>query len=70
MTEIIIGKCSHEDVTIIKACCSFPSGSGYIECGCGGRDEVVCNNPECTGMSDEDLDDLFEKPVGGGSDCD
>lgn len=47
--------CDHNDTEVIKACCSQVGSSGYIECGCGGADETVCRNPDCTGFSDDDL---------------
>jgi hypothetical protein len=60
-------KCEHVSTHIDKACCSiFDIGSsGYIECGCSGQDSVVCNNPNCTGIDDEDV----ERLTGGGFDC-
>ena len=47
--------CDHNDTTVEKACCSplDRGSSGYIECGCGGMDSTVCNNPDCTGMEDD-----------------
>lgn len=52
--------CNHNDTLVIKACCnaSDRSSSGYIECGCGGVDEVVCENPNCTGFTDDDGEEL------------
>lgn len=49
--------CAHESAYIEKACCSpFQLGSsGYIECGCGGRDSIICPNQECTGFTEEDM---------------
>jgi hypothetical protein len=56
--------CDHNDVSIVKACCSpfLPR----IECGCGGSDSYVCNNIDCTGLSDNDVDRL----AGNAFDCD
>ncbi len=51
--------CSHEDAYIDKACCTTPGDSGYIECGCGGMDSVLCPNPKCTGILDHEIDELF-----------
>lgn len=45
--------CDHNDITIERACCSSVGSSGYIECGCGGRDTMVCENPDCTGIDDD-----------------
>ena len=60
----------HEhDIELLKACCSTIGSSGYIECGCGGMDEIICNNPNCPGISDEIAEDFFYGPAGGGTDC-
>lgn len=53
--------CEHSDAYIEKACCSSVGESGYIECGCGGRDSVACPNPKCTGIEDWEVDELFER---------
>lgn len=53
--------CTHPEAYIEKACCS---GSGLIECGCGGRDEVICPNPNCQGISENEVDDLFDRLAG------
>lgn len=50
--------CSHEDAYIEKPCCS---GGRIIECGCQGRSSVICPNPHCTGIKDDELDKLFER---------
>lgn len=51
--------CMHVEGAIQRACCMFQGSSGYIECGCGGRDSVVCYNPFCTGITDDDADILL-----------
>lgn len=45
--------CDHTDVTIEKACCSIRGSSGYIECACSGMDDIICDNPDCTGLEDD-----------------
>lgn len=60
------------DIKIIEPCCTFADigSSGYIECGCAGMIEIECKDPTCPGIEDDFLlDDLYEKPLGGGSDC-
>jgi hypothetical protein len=59
--------CAHESVTVEKACCS--AYSDIIECGCGGTDQIICDNPECTGMSDAESEAIFEQLEGGGAYC-
>lgn len=54
--------CTHPDAYIEKACCS---GMGLIECGCGGRDSVVCPNIFCPGIEDHEVDQLFDRLAGG-----
>lgn len=53
--------CTHINAYIDKACCSSVGSSGYIECGCGGVDAVVCPNNDCTGIEDYEVDELFER---------
>ena len=55
--------CSHEDTTIVKACCTpLDRGShGYIECACGGVDSIECENPFCTGLTDEDVEKVMNE---------
>jgi hypothetical protein len=52
-------ECQHEDAYIEKACCS--PFQRIVECGCGGRDEVICPNEHCTGIKDSEVDELFER---------
>jgi hypothetical protein len=54
--------CTHANYEIEKACCSpFQIGeSGYIECGCQGRDSVFCPNINCTGLTDADVERIFQ----------
>lgn len=56
--------CSHPEAYIEKACCSTPGSSGMIECGCGGQDSVVCPNPKCQGIDDNEVDQLFDRLAG------
>lgn len=53
--------CAHYDAYVDPACCSpFDIGSsGYIECGCGGHDSVVCPNPACTGLLEHEIERIF-----------
>jgi len=46
--------CKHVNFRIEVACCGiiFP----LIECGCQGKDTIVCPNPKCDGITDEDLE--------------
>jgi hypothetical protein len=54
--------CTHESYHINEACCSpFQLGdSGYLECGCGGQDSVSCQNINCTGFTDADLERILQ----------
>lgn len=53
--------CDHNNAVIQKACCSTldRGSSGHIECGCGGMDFAICYNPNCTGITEEDADRIF-----------
>ena len=53
--------CTHVNAYIDKACCSSVGSSGYIECGCGGVDAVMCPNNDCTDIQDYEVDELFER---------
>ena len=63
MTEDGVFVCTHPEAYIDRACCSpFQVGeSGYVECGCGGTDSVVCPAVDCTGIQDWEVDPLFER---------
>lgn len=61
-------ECTHENLSLVEPCCNSRGSSGYVECDCGGVREIICNNPDCTGIY-EDFDDLFERAFGGGSEC-
>ena len=54
-------QCKHEGAYIEKACCSpwDVGDSGYIECGCGGRDYIVCPAPMCEGLNDFEMETLW-----------
>jgi hypothetical protein len=58
-------QCTHADTEFIEACC-LDIGP-RVECGCRGDDIVVCNNDECDGALE--IDDIYNKLAGGGSDC-
>lgn len=47
--------CNHEDVYILKSCCSTAdrASNGLIECGCNGLDAIVCDSPNCSGVDDD-----------------
>lgn len=54
--------CTHNDATIEPPCCDgSPDEAGRYTCGCMGQESIVCNNPECTGIEDWQVDDLFER---------
>ena len=57
------------DIEIIEPCCSARGSSGYIECGCGGMREIVCNTPDCPGVDDVELVDYFDDYDDSGFDC-
>lgn len=54
--------CTHPEAYIEKACCS--PFQVIVECGCGGRDSVVCPNPNCQGIADDEVDTLFDRLAG------
>jgi hypothetical protein len=49
--------CVHEDAYIDKACCP----PGTTDCGCYGRDSVTCPAQDCTGIEDQEVDNLMER---------
>lgn len=53
--------CSHINAYIETACCSSVGSSGYVECGCGGMDAVICPNHDCERIQDYEVEDLFER---------
>jgi len=55
--------CSHKDAYIEKACCTHPDSDGNYSCGCGGHDSVICPNSKCQGISDGEVDSLYEKLI-------
>lgn len=60
-------KCTHEKVYIEKACCS--PIQNLIECACNGQDTVVCENLNCTGIEDDEVDELFFRFTDSAHDC-
>ncbi len=52
--------CVHPEAYLDPACCISVGSSGHIECGCGGRDSVVCPANNCTGIQDHEVDGLFD----------
>lgn len=59
------------DIEIIEPCCSARGSSGYIECGCGGMQEVVCHAPDCPGVDEEsELESYFDDYDDSSFDCD
>lgn len=62
-----VSVCTHPNAYIEKACCSpFDIGdSGYIECGCGGQDSIICPATTCTGIQEYEIDELFERLLNG-----
>lgn len=55
MTEDGEWVCAHVNAYVEKACCP----AGTQDCGCQGRDSVICPNPECTGLTDQDVDEII-----------
>lgn len=55
--------CAHETATVVKKCCTSRGESGYIECACGGVDMIICDNPDCTGITDEEANELLGKEI-------
>jgi hypothetical protein len=55
--------CDHDQAYIEPACCSpFQIGeSGYVECGCHGQDSIICPDPNCTGIQDYEIEELYER---------
>lgn len=53
-------KCEHPDAYIEPPCCE-PGASGLVECGCGGRPELVCPNDECTGIDESEVNIIIER---------
>ena len=51
--------CNHEGAFVEPACCSTAGSSGYVECGCGGQNSIVCPAPNCTGIEDYELEKLL-----------
>ncbi len=49
--------CMHVNAYVEKACC--PPSMSIVECGCGGMDSAVCPNPDCTGLTDNDVERIF-----------
>jgi hypothetical protein len=45
--------CTHIDHTIEPPCCNG------TDCGCHGQHSVVCHNPDCTGITDSEADELI-----------
>lgn len=60
LTEDNEFKCTHEDYDVIEPCCMMTGSSGYIECGCGGMTYVECNNRDCDGVEDYEVDELID----------
>lgn len=51
-------RCPHDNVEVEPACCSGIGSSGYVECGCGGRDSVYCYDCDNKDMTDKDMEEL------------
>lgn len=49
--------CEHPEAYIEKACCP----GGTRDCACYGRDVVICPSPDCTGIIDSEVDELFNR---------
>lgn len=61
MDEDGLFRCNHDRVVIERACCSpFQIGdSGYVECGCHGRDSVYCPDCKDEDLTDSEVDELL-----------
>ncbi len=46
--------CAHVNAYVEKACCP----AGTEDCGCKGRDSIVCPNDDCTGLTNEDVEEI------------
>lgn len=57
-------ECDHEEAYIEPACCRTTGEGGLYWCGCQGQDSVICPNPECTGIEDWEVDNIFNRLQG------
>ncbi len=63
LTEFVldddIWRCPHTRIKLDEPCCVERGESGYIECACNGQVGIECDNPDCTGISDSEIDSLL-----------
>lgn len=52
--------CEHEDAEIERACCSGRDSEGNPSCACHGMDSVWCPNPDCTGLTQNDIERILD----------
>ena len=53
--------CAHANAYIEPACCNGVDSGGNPSCACRGVDQVVCPNPDCTGIKDHEVEELFDR---------
>lgn len=52
--------CTHENAEIERACCSGRDSEGNPSCACHGQDSVWCPNPDCSGLTDNDIERILD----------
>lgn len=60
MTEDGDFLCDHNEAEIERACCSGRDSEGNPSCACHGQDAVWCPNPDCTGLTDNDVERILD----------
>lgn len=60
MTEDGDFLCDHSEAEIERACCSGRDQEGNPSCACHGVDAVWCPNPDCTGLTDHDVEMILD----------
>ncbi len=53
--------CLHQNAYIERACCSGYDSEGNLDCDCGGLDQLICDNPDCTGINHKDRERLLNE---------
>lgn len=52
--------CTHELIKVIPACCGGFDSEGLMSCVCQGRPEIICENKDCTGIENWEVERLWE----------